>query len=201
MQTLCSCVRACVRARWMRASDGASGNTACAARKIVFVLKKIAKRDIAPRRDGASRDRRSSRACDLVDDARAHRGMSHAGAMTRAHVRAAGTSTSGAVLARMSSARRVWTPRARSDARTRVRANALPPANEVAGFVVGGALLALCLAGTRLDAFIARAQARGFEEEGEGSGARTRAVNEKKPTRGSGNIFVLPDDDENGGAS
>ncbi len=165
MQTLCSCVRACVRARWMRASDGASGNTACAARKIVFVLKKIAKRDIAPRRDGASRDRRSSRACDLVDDARAHRGMSHAGAMTRAH--------------------------------------ALPPANEVAGFVVGGALLALCLAGTRLDAIIARAQARGFEEEGEGSGARTRAVNEKKPTRGSGNIFVLPDDDDEdgGGAS
>ena len=184
----------------MRASDGASGNAACAARKIVLFEKK-AQRDIVTRRDGASRDRRSSRAWHWVDDVRAHRGMSHAGAMTRAHVRAAGTSTSGAVLARMSSARRVWAPRARSDARTRVRANALPPANEVAGFVVGGALLALCLAGTRLDAFIARAQARGFEEEGEGSGARTRAVNEKKPTRGSGNIFVLPDDDENGGAS
>jgi len=52
-----------------------------------------------------------------------------------------------------------------------------------------------------LDAIIARAQARGFEEEGEGSGSRTRAVHEKKLTRGSGNIFVLPDDDENGGAS
>ncbi|CEG00078.1 unnamed product [Ostreococcus tauri] len=75
--------------------------------------------------------------------------------------------------------------------RRAVRA-ALPPANEIAGFVVGAALVGMCVAGTRLDGFIARAQARGLED---GSGARRRTVT-RRDGSGGGGVFVVPDDDE-----
>lgn len=54
-----------------------------------------------------------------------------------------------------------------------------------------GALVGLVFAASKLDGIIAKAQVRGFEEEGKG-GWQTR-----KPSKGDGNIFVLPDDDEN----
>ena len=74
------------------------------------------------------------------------------------------------------------------DARARrgdvAASRALPPANEIAGFVVGAALVGLCVAGTRLDGIIARAQARGLE----GGGARERRA------ANGGTVFVLPED-------
>ncbi len=73
------------------------------------------------------------------------------------------------------------------DAR-RARASALPPANEIAGFVVGAALLGLCVGGARLDGVIARAQARGM---GDDDGKRR----ERRGKRGGG-VFVVPRDDD-----
>jgi len=70
----------------------------------------------------------------------------------------------------------------------RARAPALPPANEIAGFVVGAALLGLCVGGARLDGVIARAQARGMA--GDDDGKRR----ERRGKRGGG-VFVVPDDD------
>lgn len=87
--------------------------------------------------------------------------------------------------------------RARVDARGRdgrgrrggvAASRALPPANEIAGFVVGAALVGLCVAGTRLDGIIARAQARGLEAGGRGARER-RAAN-------GGAVFVFPEDAE-----
>ena len=75
------------------------------------------------------------------------------------------------------------------------RARALPPANEIAGFVVGAALVGLCFGGATLDGVIARAQAAGME----GEGARgTKASATTRRGKGSGNVFVVPDDDEGG---
>jgi len=71
---------------------------------------------------------------------------------------------------------------------------ALPPANEIAGFVVGAALVGLCFGGATLDGAIARAQAAGMEE---GDGARGRGRTTRRGTKG-GNVFVVPDDDEGG---
>lgn len=68
----------------------------------------------------------------------------------------------------------------------RARASALPPANEIAGFVVGAALLGLCVGGARLDGVIARAQARGMA--GDDDGKRR----ERRGKRGGG-VFVVPD--------
>jgi hypothetical protein len=66
---------------------------------------------------------------------------------------------------------------------------ALPPANEVAGFVIGAGLVGLVFAASRLDGIIAKAQVRGFEES---EGERWRAETKEN----GGNIFVLPDDEE-----
>lgn len=75
------------------------------------------------------------------------------------------------------------------------RARALPPANEIAGFVVGAALVGLCFGGATLDGVIARAQAAGLE----GERARgTKAAATTRRGKGSGNVFVVPDDDEGG---
>ena len=64
-----------------------------------------------------------------------------------------------------------------------------PPANEVAGFVIGAGLVGLVFAASRLDGIIAKAQVRGFEES---KGERWRAETKEN----GGNIFVLPDDEE-----
>lgn len=73
----------------------------------------------------------------------------------------------------------------------RARASALPPANEIAGFVVGAALLGLCVGGARLDGVIARAQARGMA--GDDDGKRR----ERRGKRGGG-VFVVPDEHADG---
>lgn len=62
---------------------------------------------------------------------------------------------------------------------------ALPPANEIAGFVVGAALVGLCLGGARLDGIIARAQARGL--------GGTEGARERRAANG-GAVFVVPED-------
>ena len=83
-------------------------------------------------------------------------------------------------------------PRAVRRARGRGAATAtaaLPPANEVAGFVIGAGLVGLVFAASRLDGIIAKAQVRGFEES---KGERWRAETKEN----GGNIFVLPDDEE-----
>jgi len=76
------------------------------------------------------------------------------------------------------------------------RARALPPANEIAGFVVGAALVGLCFGGATLDGMIARAQAAGME--GEDARRGTKAATTTRRGKGSGNVFVVPDDDESG---
>jgi hypothetical protein len=82
----------------------------------------------------------------------------------------------------------------------------LPPVNEIAGFFVGFVMLWLVLQGTRLDGFIARAQARQFvrSEDGDdgvdenGGFGRIGIMDEdeeakvKRTKRGKGNIFILP---------
>ena len=66
---------------------------------------------------------------------------------------------------------------------------ALPPANEVAGFIIGAGLVGLVFAASRLDGIIAKAQIRGFEDD---KGERWRA----EARANGGNIFVVPEDDE-----
>ena len=87
-------------------------------------------------------------------------------------------------------------PRARLRARAPSRGaalptSALPPANEVAGFVIGAGLVALVFAASRLDGAIAKAQVRGFEEAGSGPWKAESREN-------GGNIFTIPDDEEEG---
>jgi len=77
------------------------------------------------------------------------------------------------------------------------RARALPPANEIAGFVVGAALVGLCFGGATLDGMIARAQAAGMEGEDARRGTKAAATTTRRG-KGSGNVFVVPDDDESG---
>ena len=66
---------------------------------------------------------------------------------------------------------------------------ALPPANEIAGFIIGAGLVGLVFAASRLDGIIAKAQIRGFEDD---KGERWRA----EARANGGNIFIVPDDDE-----
>jgi len=81
----------------------------------------------------------------------------------------------------------------------------LPPANEIAGFVVGFLMLCVVVQASKLDALIAEAQARGLarkrDEEGEDGGDQKlmsfSALDEKDATvervkRGKGNVFILP---------
>jgi len=84
-------------------------------------------------------------------------------------------------------------------------ASAIPPANEIAGFVVGFLMLCVVVQASKLDALIAEAQARGLarkrDEEGEDGGDQKlmsfSALDEKDATvervkRGKGNVFILP---------
>ena len=83
-------------------------------------------------------------------------------------------------------------PGARAPSRRRgtsVVSAALPPANEVAGFIIGAGLVGLVFAASRLDGIIAKAQIRGFEDD---KGERWRA----EARANGGNIFVVPEDDE-----
>lgn len=83
-------------------------------------------------------------------------------------------------------------PVARAPSRRRgtsVASAALPPANEVAGFIIGAGLVGLVFAASRLDGIIAKAQIRGFEDD---KGERWRA----EARANGGNIFVVPEDDE-----
>jgi hypothetical protein len=84
--------------------------------------------------------------------------------------------------------------------------SAIPPANEIAGFVVGFLMLCVVVQASKLDAIIAEAQARGLarkrdeEEEEEVGGDKWMsfsALDEKDATvervkRGKGNVFILP---------
>jgi len=68
---------------------------------------------------------------------------------------------------------------------------ALPPANEIAGFFIGGGLVALVVAASKLDEVIARAQVKGFEED------RDQTWKVQRPSKGLGTIFVVPEDGAN----
>ena len=83
--------------------------------------------------------------------------------------------------------------------------SAIPPANEIAGFVVGFLMLCVVVQASKLDAIIAEAQARGLarkrdEEEGDFGDKKWMsfsALDEKDATvervkRGKGNVFILP---------
>ena len=91
--------------------------------------------------------------------------------------------------------------RRRTPHRTRVRppravprlgrsAQSASPANEIAGFVIGAGLLGLVFAASRLDGVIADAQVRGFERDKDERWKKTKSV------EGGGNIFILPDDED-----
>lgn len=75
--------------------------------------------------------------------------------------------------------------------RTGTTPRALPPANEIAGFVVGAALVGLCVGGARLDGLIARAQVAAMKDAGEAKRFGERAG------KGGGSVFTIPEDDEN----
>ena len=82
--------------------------------------------------------------------------------------------------------------------------SAIPPANEIAGFVVGFLMLCVVVQASKLDAIIAEAQARGLarkrdEEEDlvDQKWMSFSALDEKDATvervkRGKGNVFILP---------
>ena len=83
--------------------------------------------------------------------------------------------------------------------------SAIPPANEIAGFVVGFLMLCVVVQASKLDAIIAEAQARGLarkrddDEEvgGDQKWMSFSALDEKDATvervkRGKGNVFILP---------
>lgn len=74
--------------------------------------------------------------------------------------------------------------------RTGTTPRALPPANEIAGFVVGAALVGLCVGGARLDGLIARAQVAAMKDAGEAKRFGERAG------KGGGSVFTIPEDDE-----
>ena len=96
---------------------------------------------------------------------------------------------------------------------TFVSSFALPPANEVAGFLVGGIMLCVVLRASTLDAVIASAQAKSVARDdddhddadfgGKKSGvvvvfgrADEKDESVKRVKRGKGNVFILPPSSE-----
>ena len=93
---------------------------------------------------------------------------------------------------------------------TFVSSFALPPANEVAGFLVGGIMLCVVLRASTLDAVIASAQAKsvarrdddadfGDKKSGEVvvfGRADEKDESVKRVKRGKGNVFILPPSSE-----
>ena len=92
---------------------------------------------------------------------------------------------------------------------TFVSSFALPPANEVAGFLVGGIMLCVVLRASTLDAVIASAQAKSVARDDDDDddadfGGKKRGVvvvfgradekdeSVKRVKRGKGNVFILP---------
>ncbi len=86
---------------------------------------------------------------------------------------------------------------------------ALPPANEVAGFLVGGIMLCVVLRASTLDAVIASAQAKSVARDDDAdfgdkkSGevvvfgrADEKDESVKRVKRGKGNVFILPPSSE-----
>jgi len=86
---------------------------------------------------------------------------------------------------------------------------ALPPANEVAGFLVGGIMLCVVLRASTLDAVIASAQAKSVardddvNDDDDADGGKKSGVvvfgradekdeSVKRVKRGKGNVFILP---------
>ena len=80
---------------------------------------------------------------------------------------------------------------------------ALPPANEVAGFLVGGIMLCVVLRASTLDAVIASAQAKSVARDDDADGGKKSGVvvfgradekdeSVKRVKRGKGNVFILP---------
>ena len=53
-----------------------------------------------------------------------------------------------------------------------------------------GGLVGLVFAASKLDGIIAKAQVKGFEED------RNQTWRVQKPTKGDGNIFIVPEDDK-----
>ena len=93
---------------------------------------------------------------------------------------------------------------------TFVSSFALPPANEVAGFLVGGIMLCVVLRASTLDAVIASAQAKSVardddddDDDADFGGKKSGGVvvfgradekdeSVKRVKRGKGNVFILP---------
>ena len=86
---------------------------------------------------------------------------------------------------------------------------ALPPANEVAGFLVGGIMLCVVLRASTLDAVIASAQAKSVarDDDADFGGKKSGGVvvfgradekdeSVKRVKRGKGNVFILPPSSE-----
>ncbi len=88
---------------------------------------------------------------------------------------------------------------------------ALPPANEVAGFLVGGIMLCVVLRASTLDAVIASAQAKSVarddDDDDDADGGKKSGVvvfgradekdeSVKRVKRGKGNVFILPPSSE-----
>ncbi len=92
---------------------------------------------------------------------------------------------------------------------------ALPPANEVAGFLVGGIMLCVVLRASTLDAVIASAQAKSVarddddddDDDADFGGKKSGGVvvfgradekdeSVKRIKRGKGNVFILPPSSE-----
>ena len=90
---------------------------------------------------------------------------------------------------------------------------ALPPANEVAGFLVGGIMLCVVLRASTLDAVIASAQAKSVardddvNDDDDADGGKKSGVvvfgradekdeSVKRIKRGKGNVFILPPSSE-----
>ena len=76
---------------------------------------------------------------------------------------------------------------------------ALPPANEVAGFLVGGIMLCVVLRASTLDAVIASAQAKSVARDDDADGGKSgfgradeKDESVKRVKRGKGNVFILP---------
>ena len=97
---------------------------------------------------------------------------------------------------------------------TFVSSFALPPANEVAGFLVGGIMLCVVLRASTLDAVIASAQAKSVardddddDDDADFGGKKSGGVvvfgradekdeSVKRVKRGKGNVFILPPSSE-----
>ena len=93
---------------------------------------------------------------------------------------------------------------------TFVSSFALPPANEVAGFLVGGIMLCVVLRASTLDAVIAPAQAKSVARDDDDADFGDKKSGEvvvfgradekdesvKRVKRGKGNVFILPPSSE-----